>query len=278
MLTLSQLLTAAGLAKKGQTMDLAAAVQALLEAGKDTEALRAPIVQELDDRRVILVTGRDPDNYQILTRDPKPRDHAVRTVPDLVRAVPAFGGSEPVVFVSESAAVLVCDKSGDRLDRVCLALDHHTQFDYLGELAENARRFIDQKRLVEILVHDLHGCDIDAAVVDELRQVKVTSSGSAEIVQRKEREKGNREFERESAGAAKLPDSIGLRVQVFEQHDDRQRIECALQFDLEEMRFKFYPLAGELDRAERDAVAAIKASITQGLGDKSPCEVFTGVA
>ena len=220
---------------------------------------------------------RDKDGSLALKEAPvAPRNYKLNTIDDFTDAVKKFGENEhAVVFCSGCGLVCSLDEDTDRLHRLRMPLTLTDEFQFLQHLRA-ARAGLKQKSFISLLRIDLaRACDV--ALVDSFRHLKFNKTKDGTSIVKPGNEAMSAELKLEVLIDGKqIPDSCALSIQVYDQVGDvqMQRVNCAIETDLEELTFTLIPLAGELEEAQRKVDEEIRKRVAVLLDGFAP--VFCG--
>lgn len=207
----------------------------------------------------------------------EPRSYKSFTLNDLIEAAKHFaGGEQPlVVFCGRGNVTAVLDEEEERRERLNFPLPKSHEFVKL-EVCEARREPFAQKGFIKLLRIDLAGA-VDQGLLASVRDLKFrkTEGGHAKVDTGKE--SMGLDIEREVMCSGALPpDETTLTLSVYRDLPEgelKQQVKCAVDLDVSEMTFTLIPLAGELEKAQRETDAAIKQRISAGLPD---AKVFCG--
>lgn len=215
---------------------------------------------------------------------PAIRGYHLSTIDDVVEAVKAFATkvpkADPVVFCGRGKITAILDEGTGRRERLVMDLPMSGEFEKLKELER--RSPMAQKQFVSTLRISLAG-SVDPAVVSTFRDLKFSRSEDGESAQTNSKETVGRKVRMELAGGGKpIPDEIDVTPFVYRDLVDeplRQKVRCAIDVNLDDSTFTLVPLAGELERAQRQTDLWIKSHLIAALeSETSPISVFCGNA
>lgn len=233
---------------------------------------------------VYFLRDRATGNLDRKEAAPAIRRYRLSTIEDMVEAVKSFASkvekARPVVFCGRGDITAILDENAGRRERLVMELPMSGEFEKLKELER--RSPMQQKQFVSTLRISLAG-SVDPAVVSTFRDLKFSKSDNGESNIGNSAQTVGRKVQMEIAGGGKpIPDEIEVTPFVYRDLVDeslRQKIRCAIDVNLDDATFTLVPLAGELERAQRQTDLWIKAHLIRALDAKtSPVDVFCGNA
>ena len=226
-------------------------------------AQEATLIPELsgDGRTAFVQQGEEIKQFAI---PPKPRDHQVHSLVDLILYARRQEVKAPVVWHGCQGVVLVIDDA-DRRDHVSFPLTASKRLLTLQKLADDKPAF-DQAKFIRLLRVDL-GMD-NLKVVAQFRKLDFAfgNEGSGEV--RHGSDRLGKTITAKVAGVDELPDELDLPVPVYQQTGERQEyiVRCAIEIDTVNQKFQLVPLPDELERVSDLAQASIHDRLTAALG------------
>lgn len=241
---------------------IAEAIQAVTEmANRAQEARVVHLPQEADD---VYLLQKPDGTVERRIAEPAPRNYQLFTLYDLavaIREIPAR--DRRVVFVGRSQVSVSLDEAGARREWLRMRLPLSHEYKALKN-CEALRTPLGQRAFVSMLRIDLAAC-VPADFVDVFRGLKCESKQTASSEVRPSRESLGREVLTEvKAGGKDLPEEVQVRVCVYRDLTDpefHRVVRCVVQTDLQEMTFALIPVAGELERAQRETDELIRGQI-----------------
>jgi len=198
--------------------------------------------------------------------EPPPRANVMFSPLDLVKYLGFVLGqykTDAAIFVGRGLVTAVLNERGDRRDQIIqnLALGH--AFIALRG-RELQRTGMTHRAFLQLLRIDLAGC-IDGDSVELFRSLKLSTSGNTESSIRSGKESLGKAVASEALLSGKpIPEELPVALCVYEDLPDRRQVvKCAVVSDLQEMTFALIPLAGELDRAQRETDTEIAEGLRQ---------------
>ena len=224
--------------------------------------------------RVLNIPGNDgrkcyvDQNGTLTVYDVPPplRAHHVNSVDDLIAAARKWN-TGPVVWISGEAIVLVPDDA-DRRDRITLKLVKSAAFAKLCSLASEPE--LNQAELVRLLRVDLVGAVNRVGLLAAVRQIRFRQSTAGESTIQHGNESLGRTIESQVSGASEIPETVLVSCSVFSNPGEREKrltIACDLEIITAESAFRFHPLPDELERVKDEALADIRETIGEALGN-----------
>jgi hypothetical protein len=220
----------------------------------------------LEPRKYLVQHG---DNLEYRDIPPPLRNHKVGSVEDLIQLAKDLdvGGNEEqksIVWHSYCKAVLVVD-GNDRRDLATLPLEYGDQFKTLSNLEQKG--WIVQRDLIQLLRVDLKGCITLSNLIENLRKIKfrVSSAGDANV--QHGNESLGKSVEAEVSGTDVIPEDVIVNVKVYKNLGETERFPvcCALDIDPHEQKFRFRPMADELEVAKQQAQESIRRRLNLGV-------------
>lgn len=238
--------------------DMAGAIQEverLTRAAHKTEILKA----DGEPRGVYYLVGPDGKAHRTVAG---PDWHGERlATPAQLRTFVAdhSAGTEDgkgVLFYDESRIVYVYDE-GDRRDRAVCELVQSPQFKLLTALSDAPKNF-DQASFVRLLRITLRGClPPDGNLLPLVRNLKFTSGAETERDVQHGRESVGRQVTAAVRGVDAIPEEVTLLVPVFENHNFKARVACAVEVMTHEQAFRLTPYPLEIKHAMDEAMESV---------------------
>lgn len=239
------------------------------------QAAGAKVLEIPGDGRTVKVANNGKiETYNV---PPKPRDHHVSTLDDLLAyvtqsAIPAVTPCGPVLWHSPAGVVLVVDDA-DRRDRVTFPLTECSRFRTLRMLEEP--RPLQQRAFIRLLKVDL---GVDAAIVNKFRRLDWKDAATLERDAQKNKDRLGRQVMQEVvAQGDELQDELIVNTPVYLDLGEREqyRVLCTIEPDFEHSALVFSPAPDELEQIVEAHQQSIRARIEDflkkaGLADRVP--------
>jgi hypothetical protein len=229
------------------------------------EAQSAKLLPELsgDGRKMFVQQGMEIKDFAL---EPKPRQHCVHSLVDLIVFARREDNKAPIVWHSEQGVCLLTD-DGDRRDRVVFMLTKSDRFAVLEQLAEK-KPCLDQRQLVRLLRVEL-GLD-NVKVVQQFRKLDWQFSDETAGEVKHGQDRLGKTINAQVAGVSELPDELDIEVPVFKQTGERTeyKVRCAIEIDTVNKQFQLVPMPDELERVMDLAQADIHKRLSEGLAEK----------
>ena len=207
---------------------------------------------------------------QVITCDlPKPpREHTIECLSEVGKIAIRFAAEDPVVWVGESAVVVVIDDGGHRLETATLALETSDVFDRLCQLRDDPRSaWMNQKDFVRLLRIDLAGTLDPVVLLNAVRQIRWSSQTDSTV--NRQRESLGSEISARCADGKDLPEEVDLRVPVYvtDECSVIAKITCSVDVDPSEGKLRLLPLPDAINSARSWALAQLANAICLDLTD-----------
>ena len=236
---------------------------------------------------MVFSTPVEPEAYFMRGKDgllvkhaaPLPlRSYAAFTLPDLADQVKHFGADgNNVVFVGNGAVTAILDEDKRRREQVRFGLTKTSEFETLKH-QRSSRPGHTQKEFINLLRVELAGC-APPQLIASVRNLKFSRSSDGQSHVGTGKESVSSEVKRSllTEGGDPLPDEVAITVNVYEEWRSKSgEIRCSLDVDIDEAELRLIPMAGELERLQRETDTAIAEVLRQELGDIAA--VFLGSA
>lgn len=195
---------------------------------------------------------------------PPLRTHIVDSVDDLISAA-SLWNAKPTIWIAPEAVVLVTDDA-DRRDRVTLPLVKSHQFSTLLSLQKNGG--MDQSQFIRLLKVDLAGAVGRQDLITAVRKIKWRAGASGESNITHGSESLGRTIENEVSGAGAIPEDVVVNCPVYQNPGERDftfGVLCDLEIVPSECKFRFKPLADEIEKVTVAALDGIRSRIQDGV-------------
>jgi hypothetical protein len=202
----------------------------------------------------------------------KPRCHEFYTFDDLCEAVDCFGAvthetPARVVFVGRSEVTVLLDEIGNRWERLVLKLPLSSECETVKGCQNRIEH--NQRGFLRILRINLAGC-VDECLVARFAALKFSKAvdGTSEMTHGKD-SMSRAIIQEVASGGNPLPSSLDVTFSIYRDLVDeevRQTVKCAVDVNVEGSHFCLIPLAGEMERAQRETDLWIKNQVIKRLG------------
>ncbi len=258
-------------------MDLSATVE---KVGKMAVDAVKPIelTQIEDPRKVRFMNPRTMEVVEVSV-PPGAREHRVASIDDFIAAAKAAADGEwradaaPIIWFADKQLVLVVDDA-DRHDLITTPLiqsPHYlTLSQYDAKAGEPVKR-ISQKSFIELLKLTLRNCVVHGdELLKAVRGIKFqkTENGGANVGRGKE--SMDADVVAEVVGWADVPEEWQVTFPVYWNEGERENVLsvlCHVDVDLDEQKFIFRPIPGEMDLALEKAKSMIRERLEAGTQD-----------
>lgn len=209
-----------------------------------------------------------------------PRRHTVQTIESLAKTIAKYSATTPTdsVWVSLGRAVAVLDDSetSHRCDHVTLPV---TPAPYFDVLAKCGKEWMTQKKLIDMLRHDLAGALIDPAdTLSVLRNLRFEQNAEQTGNYTNTSAKMGKSVASQVTGEAALPEVVTVEFHPYpaiaDEVDVAVIVFCTLFVDSDEAKLKLVPQPGQLEAAQTKATLALRSAVQDAVGVDIP--VFVG--
>lgn len=222
------------------------------------------ISQLSDEHRVALDAGNG--EVRFLEKKVPDRQHKVLSLESFVAAFGQFqipGESSVWVAPMQIVGLLRHGPSSHRADQVLMQIEPNPVVAIIAKAA-----WMTQKKFVELLRHDLAGCDIDPpTLLSAMKFIKIdTRASTTGKIENSNAAMGN-SIEAEVTGASELPELVTVEFHPYpglaEEINVSVVVCCSLFVDAsrEGDNFKLAPQPGSLEEAQRKALKAISEAL-----------------
>lgn len=199
---------------------------------------------------------------------PKPRDHKVGTLADLISLANRFKdlGRFAVVWHDSARVVLVLDDSEHRLERATFDLVPSEAFLRLASIRDHRETF-DQRGFVRLLRVDLAGTLDPVVLLEPARNVTWEQSSSVQGSVTRAQESLGREVNSRVKAKAPIPESVVLQVKAYctPGEDAPFPCRCLVEVDTTTGRFELLPVPDELEVIQEYAAISIRGRLGAGV-------------
>jgi len=225
--------------------------------------------------------------------EPEKRDYKATSIQSLIGVINQFapkattaGEPDPVpdtdvwAWVNKGTVVVQLHQSGDRRDRVTLALQRSDSFKALETLGKAGQ--VNQRTLLDYLRTQIN-CAHTPDLLPLVKRLKFSASTAGDSTVGNGRESMGKRVEAEVAGldGGSMPEVVEFDVPVYDDLFDEQgyvvkkRIECSFDVNTLEQSFAVKPRAGEIEKALRELDQYLIDQIKFGVA--SSVRVFRGI-
>lgn len=243
-----------------------------------TAARKTPVVvRELsnDNTVTLAIDGELVSHYC----PPTPRVNRLDSIADLCDAIRRFAVDEAkaAAWVEPTSVVVILDETAKEAeqDRLVMRLSLNDAFETLRNLQN---KWLTQKQAVNVLRHDLAGCQLGPDnLLASIRKLKFATKSEATGEFTNTSAALGRSVESQVSGEIELPEKFAVTFHPYpalngEFPSLEVSVFCSLFTDPGEGTLRFAALPGEFDRCKREAAEEIKESIAEN----SAVDVFLG--
>ena len=230
-------------------------------------------------RKVAHPTMEGLDTLERVAMERGARSYQFNTLDDLAKAIEQFSGTKQVLVLCGASSIqAVLQESDAKRDILRMPLSITSQCQTLLHLHKDHVPY-NQRTFISLLRVELNGC-VDSTIISQIRTLKFSKNSTGES----DLQPGKETLGKEVMVAAvtgtsgtPLPETVELQIPPFEEFAEEEgftfTVKCALDLDIEAAQLRLIPLAGELPRMQRLALAMIAERLTQSLDGKD-CDVL----
>ncbi len=201
---------------------------------------------------------------------PKPREHTVNQLADIIALANRFKGQDdsPVVWYDEQFVRLVIDDAEDRIECASFELIQSDVFAKVVSLRDQ-KPWLNQKEFIRLLKIELAGTLPPGILLDRIRKIKWETNATATGVVTRGGESLGREIASKVDATGEVPEEVRLEVPVYSSKGERETyaIQFAVEIDSPIQSFRYLPLPDEVERVQQFAVDSIAERLSVGLAE-----------
>jgi hypothetical protein len=205
-----------------------------------------------------------------IPRPPKPRQHKVETLNDLLAAAGRYQDGKPAsVWFNVHEVVAITRDDDHPIDRVTFKL---TMSDPWMELTLlESKSWCEHKDFVRLLRINLAGCGADA-LLESVRKMKFENGAVVTSEVARNRESLGRSITSQATGEKEIPEELTLSVPIYSNRGetDRYGIRCSVEVDPLRGLFRLLPMPDEIERVYGLALESIRSRLEDALPKDVP--------